>query len=92
MKNKFDIEQFHTVHKILICDKCNGKGFIKIKECTDYHKNDYEFHEEKCRHCEGSGRILEIHKWLILVEPYDPRKDASENIRFKLKNKNDKNR
>lgn len=44
--------------KIIICEKCQGKGYIEKSRITSYHKGEYNYWNEQCDQCEGSGRTI----------------------------------
>ncbi len=44
--------------EIIICEQCNGKGIIKCSTLEDYHQHIYEYWDEDCKKCEGSGRLI----------------------------------
>lgn len=45
-------------HKVVLCEKCNGYGFIESEELTDYHKREYTTTRNQCSKCEGDGRLI----------------------------------
>lgn len=51
-------------HTVELCDRCKGFGFIEREELVDYHKRDYATFREKCKTCEGDGRIILIREYL----------------------------
>ncbi len=52
--------QMYSIEKIIICDDCKGRGIIERERLTDYHNGLYDYWDEKCEKCKGSGRLLEI--------------------------------
>jgi DnaJ-class molecular chaperone len=59
---------------VILCSKCEGAGYIRCSELTDYHKGEYDDWIEKCFTCEGSGRMVEI--VTVKLEPYIPARDG----------------
>lgn len=55
-------------YEIIICDKCNGKGYMSREIVKDYHKGEYEYDLETCFRCQGSGRLEKI----TTINPYAP--------------------
>lgn len=52
---------------LLLCDKCQGKGYRFWDELVNYHKSEYETHSEICPFCKGSGR-----RWKTITTSYEP--------------------
>lgn len=52
---------------LMLCDKCQGKGYRSWDECVNYHKREYDTHTETCHFCKGSGR-----RWQIVTTSYEP--------------------
>lgn len=46
-------------NRVVLCDRCNGFGFVETEELTDYHKREYSTSRSKCSRCEGDGRLIE---------------------------------
>lgn len=46
-------------NRVVLCDRCQGFGFIETEELTDYHKREYSTSRTKCIKCEGDGRLIE---------------------------------
>lgn len=46
-------------NKVILCDRCQGFGFIESEEMTDYHKREYTTSRSMCKRCEGDGRLIE---------------------------------
>ena len=84
-KKELDLKQFHTDREVIICTKCKGTGIYKWDVCVDYHKNDYETEEDICDQCNGTGRLIQIKKWLEWTEPFDIKESAWKNMRRTLK-------
>jgi len=62
---------------IIICEKCNGKGFLSHKELTNYHHGYHEEWSEQCSKCEGSGRlVIEIIKKPYIQEETKERNES----------------
>ena len=55
-------------HSLMLCDKCDGNGFVEIRECTDYHKVEYSYERKECTRCKGSGRLIVTEN--VTVRPY----------------------
>ena len=51
-------------HSVELCDRCKGLGFIEREELVDYHKREYATLHEKCKTCEGDGRVIFIQEYL----------------------------
>jgi len=51
-------------HTVELCDRCKGFGFIEREELVDYHKRDYATFREKCKTCEGDGKMIFIQEYL----------------------------
>lgn len=45
------------VFRIIICEKCNGKGKVPTGSVDYKHSNDGKSIMEECPDCEGSGRL-----------------------------------
>ena len=60
--------------EIVVCPKCEGKGYIIHKRLADYHNNIYDKLYVQCEHCLGKGVV----KMEIDIK-YSPIKD--ENIK-----------
>ena len=54
--------------EIMLCEYCNGKGYIVKETLIDYHKSEYNIKKLKCHKCQGSGRLKV--KTTIEYEPY----------------------
>lgn len=50
-----NVDVCHT-KKSVSCDNCDGTGYKKYDELTDYHRRDYSTRIEKCHQCSGHGR------------------------------------
>ena len=46
-------------NRVILCDRCNGFGFIETEELADYHKREYTTSRSECKRCEGDGRLIE---------------------------------
>ncbi len=57
--------------EIIICEGCDGKGLIERNECTSHHNGDYDYWDEKCEKCQGSGRIVRKIITQIIDEPFE---------------------
>ena len=42
---------------IVICEKCCGLGKKRESKLVNYHHNEYDYWYEKCRFCNGHGRV-----------------------------------
>lgn len=40
-----------------LCVPCRGAGLKEHSELTDYHKGEYNYWDEPCKACGGSGRV-----------------------------------
>jgi hypothetical protein len=56
------------ISEIILCKKCEGKGYNNIYELVDCHKNEYEVIRSECRGCKGSGRLVK--KTTVTIEPF----------------------
>lgn len=48
--------------ELVICTVCKGIGKTYWQELTDYHKGEYDTHEESCKKCNGTGKCYKITK------------------------------
>jgi hypothetical protein len=47
------------IEKIITCPSCKGTGKQELKECTNFHHNEYDVWDEHCGCCDGTGRMVE---------------------------------
>lgn len=57
----------NKVATLLLCSRCEGKGYRVWDELVNHHKGEYDTHTETCHYCGGSGR-----RWEIVVTSYEP--------------------
>ena len=60
----------HEVTKIIICGHCRGRGLVTKEKLISYHRNEYDYWDEKCPTCNGSGRQKITTKITTTYEPY----------------------
>lgn len=60
--------------KMIICSVCNGIGTVERSECTSYHNGDYDYWDEECHRCKGSGRLVENTVITVKTKAYKPKK------------------
>jgi len=77
-------ESFNTEYSIIICKECKGRGSLEFPNLDSSLLFSKKTILKTCPNCNGSGRLVEIKKWAIMVEPFDPKKWADKNIRFNL--------
>ena len=65
------------------------QDYNSYSELTDYHKGDYTTYYEKCKKCNGTGKLFRTKKFSISIsyEPFDSKKACQKNIRYKLDEK-----
>lgn len=63
-KSKYETPKLvvKTERKISSCQRCNGMGYIERSELVCYQKGDYDYWNELCSDCSGSGLIEMIVK------------------------------
>ena len=44
---------------VVLCPTCSGRGYQIEHDVTDYHRNEYNVINTKCRRCDGMGRLWE---------------------------------
>ena len=45
--------------QVVICFECKGNGYTVTEKLIDYHKREYDYTEAECKHCAGTGRLIE---------------------------------
>lgn len=68
MSKHNNIEEF----EIVVCDECEGWGYLDQQEDAGCHNSEYIYWTEKCKKCKGSGRLGKIVKTTIVA--HVPRK------------------
>ena len=53
--------------KIVLCETCDGTGYLPKKTKIDFHHNIYDEFIETCPTCRGIGRRLEIIEKTFIV-------------------------
>lgn len=56
------------MREIVLCLRCEGKGYKVRSELTDYHKREYREDILTCANCKGSGRLVKVTS--VSFEPY----------------------
>lgn len=54
----------HRTHDVVVCDWCDGTGYKKKEELTDYHKREYHTSVSECYNCKGDGRMIVTKEWM----------------------------
>lgn len=58
---------------IILCEKCEGRGYTRHSELTNHHKGEYDDWIDTCWSCQGSGRQVKTHT--IKLEPFIPARE-----------------
>lgn len=61
----------YKTKEILICNACKGTGLTEHSELVDYHKHEYDYWDDICSECKGSGRLLKKVMTIEKITPYD---------------------
>lgn len=43
--------------EIVLCERCDGRGYVVKTWMTNYHRGEYDSEKVKCPACQGSGRL-----------------------------------
>lgn len=60
---------------IILCSSCEGRGYQIRHDVTDYHRNEYDVVNTKCRNCDGMGRL-----WETTTKEYEKLKSLSQDL------------
>lgn len=47
-------------HTVVLCDRCNGLGYVEKRQLINQRTRDYEISHDPCDQCGGDGRMIEI--------------------------------
>jgi hypothetical protein len=46
------------MQEVVICNSCDGHGYLTKHEITCYHRREYDVIKFGCHKCKGSGRLV----------------------------------
>lgn len=53
-------EKIKNTNEIIICPKCNGRGYLKMEKAQSSFSGFIDYRFIKCDMCDGLGRVKEI--------------------------------
>ena len=59
---------------IIMCGQCDGEGIVHCKELTCYHNGNYDYWDEECTRCKGTGRLVQTISIETTEEAFVPEK------------------
>lgn len=54
------LNQKKRTHEIVVCKKCEGRGYVIEEILTNYHRGEYDYKYHPCPRCKSSGRMNKV--------------------------------
>jgi len=62
-------------NEVILCDDCDGLGFVTTEKLDNYHKRTYITFRPSCEKCEGDGRLIKTSEYIKFIETTDTTKN-----------------